>query len=98
MFRLVRLTRESGTATVYIDNDGFTSRAAAWAAYSREPLRASGVGRFDADGKLVEIALHARCHTAQILDLDCLDCDTVTADLRLAYELSIPARTIAILP
>lgn len=67
MFRLIQVHADDGIARIRVDHDGFSSERTALAGYRESPAAYFGVGRFDADGRLVEIILDSTCGP----DTDC---------------------------
>lgn len=85
MFRLVTLLGDETEAhPVYPDADGYGSEPAAWAAYAASPAGFCGVGKYNPDGRLVELIIDRVLdaeHGPQRWD-------------QLARTLGVPVRTI----
>jgi hypothetical protein len=102
MFRLIHLQPDGDTATVHPDRDGYTSQHAAWAAYVLAPQNVVGVGRFDPDGRMVELVVDpTRTRDDEFVALDAL----VTAlgasvrcmDLPMSNELRAGSKVVRLL-
>ncbi|MFI5493742.1 hypothetical protein [Actinoplanes sp. NPDC051859] len=64
MFRLIQLQAQQGVPRIGVDPDGYGSERAALARYRETPTMFSGVGRFDAAGRLAEIIMDSACGSA----------------------------------
>jgi hypothetical protein len=64
MFRLIQLFAIGDDALVDVDPDGYASELAAWAEFYATPVTFFGIGRFDADGRLVDITVDPVCTAA----------------------------------
>jgi hypothetical protein len=64
MFRLIQLYASEDNALVDVDPDGYATELAAWAEFYATPVTFFGIGRFDSDGRLVDITVDPVCTAA----------------------------------
>jgi hypothetical protein len=89
MYRLIQLYSSDDNALVDVDADGYTTELGAWAEFYATPVAFFGVGRFDQEGRLVDITVDPVCTAAgtsglcrnstTVVDIDryhplCTDC------------------------